>query len=181
MLQEGHHFAHQTQSHQAYPYQSSNPRPTQAPDPNFQFDFSLLDPSMMDLASAFNIFNNNTGPAMPQPCANPITGTESAFSPLSGRASSMSDMLDYDQEIVDELAQENPFIRLRPKLAAQYRSGTPSHTGNITTIALHGDSQHGPSPRSDFNSGLVGGWFDPDDVPSSVRDHLWVTTLYALS
>lgn len=82
----------------------------------------------------------------------------------------MADLVDYDQELVDEMAEENPFVRLRPKLAAQFRAGTPSYTGNITTVALHGDAQHGP--RSDFNNGLVGGWFDPDDVPSSVRDHL---------
>ena len=116
-----------------FTYQSSNPRPLQTPDPNFTFEFDLLDPSMMDLSSTFD---------MSAPFAHPAS------------------------------------VPAAPAHSGTYLDQTPPsvdfQVGNSHQIMATDCIQ--PQPEAYETppevKGVIGGWFDPDDVPPPVRDHL---------
>jgi len=157
-----------TPAAQLYDAQSSNPRPLQAPDPNFDFDFGLLDSSMMDLGSAFDLsaslFQSSPHDMFSFPAVTP-----------SPRSAGSYDQLRDINALPQQGAQSSESI---PHLATNGQSQHVSDfnvpdflnaaSGAMISSGLGGYVDAAPKPQN----ALSGGWFEADDVPSMVRDHL---------
>lgn len=171
-----------------YP-QSTGPRPLGQPNPNFDFDLSFLDQPMTDLnASLF-------GASMtPMHMGAPPIETPTDTASKQGNQSGVTDAV---MEYHDHIGFMNgPGEHRGSRVSQDVKNLRDSH-GEIFELVgleqLHPTS--GPSrisrvddamddsfglpqwdleilPQLPQGRELVGGWFDPNDVPSAVRDHL---------
>ena len=119
--------------------QTTNPHPLQQPDPNFEFDFGLLDTDMMDLAGAFAQV-----PAVPNAMPNTLSMLGAA-GPFESCSSQLPKLIDQSSELrVDSVTDNGWSSQFDPSLRAELA---------------------GPGE-------IIGGWYDPTDIPPHVRDHL---------
>ncbi|ORX34450.1 hypothetical protein BD324DRAFT_635980 [Kockovaella imperatae] len=123
--------------------QSTNPHPLQQPDPNFDFDFGLLDSTMMDLAGSFLPTDLNSGHSDLFDTSVPAAINSGGF-----RSPGASGPTDQGGSLFNG-----------PQVILKSDSGW--------------SRQSEPQPSLNFGNGtLSGGWFDPTDLPPPVRDHL---------
>ena len=127
--------------------QSTNPRGLQAPDPNFSFDFAMLDNTMMDLSASI-------GTSAPF-AQNSISSFDTIPTHDAG-FSGISELTPTDSERSTSLDPSTQIFSLTRK------------SDNFCSIG-----QMPSRPVQDSgNSQISDGWFSPDDVPPPVRDHL---------
>lgn len=172
------------------PYaQSSNPRPLQPPDPNFNFDFGLLDPTMVDLSTELDLsasFTTFSNEAELRPAEDPLVpspGLSSGSATLSSVSLTHTTRQVARRELIEKrvLGDEIAAFRSRAALSDHSAPNTAASGG----IETRTDEEWQDSIEQDIssrvlgipaiglgNNGLTGGWFDPDDVPPGVRDHL---------
>jgi len=139
--------------------QSVNPRPLQSPDPNFTYDFGLLDPTMLDLSCMFDmsIFGQEVSSSSPARL-NTIPST----SAVSERPKVWDQYtLRPDLELYDAGHSEEP-------------ESSPPEAGSSVFSSLVELS------TSNFATTITGGWPDADDFSSTFRDHLYVEGLVYL-
>ena len=145
---------------------STNPRPLQQPDPNFSFDFDLLDPTMMDLSSTMNMatpFNQSMSPSTPPTGVTPSTpsqGFGAKLRKMTMRLDHQTFLKDTDGAALADAEGQNAddYSRLQ--------SNDSFDPGNLTFERIT------DMPTQSQQTVLTGGWFDADDVPPIVRDHL---------
>jgi len=183
------------------PYaQSSNPRPLQQPDPDFNFDFGLLDPTMvdlttdLDLSASFTAFDDEAG--MAKDSSVPSTDPSPDSNAMSGIAMTHATRRGARRELIaNEIAHGllgDHFAThpVRTATSNHSKPDAPASTGHETRT----DEEWQDGIEQDINSrvlgipaiglgssGLTGGWFDPDDVPPGVRDHLYVSDLIRIA
>lgn len=172
-------------------HQTPNPRPLQPPDPNFAYDFDLLDTTMMDLSSSFDMSsgiqdvlgalstpftqappNHHAEPSHANPFASP---GPSSFDPSAGNGTTLAQApISTDILEVPQANLSNGYSSAAPPVKYGMQ---PWHqeTLQLGEARIIPESEAGPSVSPpDEGHNLSGGWFDPDDVPPTVRDHLQV-------
>lgn len=129
----------------ANPYpQSTGPRPLGEPNPNFDFDLSFLDQPVHDLSNSMHMANmSSSSGGSAEPDSR--EGTARAYGTLSN--------------LVGIHKDDNSGLR-----------GSIDDGENQFEVIPHGEISILPSVPQGRD--VVGGWFDPNDVPPAVRDHL---------
>lgn len=164
-----HHAQSSSMAHTLPEAQSSNPRPLQPPDPNFSFDYGLLDSTMLGLSSTFDLSATLAVPTPPAPYnpPTPSTPTSGAFEKL--RQISMRP----DQAPFLEDAAERSSSSVNLIQTPEYSSGLMNYPEDSNSSLSRFTDLPAHSPQN----ALSGGWFEADDVPTVVRDHLYVLRL----
>jgi hypothetical protein len=146
--------------------QSSNPRPLQAPDETFAFDYGLLDRIMMNLSSDLN-----TSATFDQ--SEPST----TYVPVESITAEPQD----SRTVVDQTTPLQDFSRQSPSSISRILHGQdkPFHAPSVFSLTDLGFSRVIDASADAGNDALVGGWYDADDVPTAVRNHLQVSMLYS--
>lgn len=181
------------------PYaQSSNPRPFGPPDPNFDFDLSFLDYNVTDISQS--MFNMGTGPPVP-PHPN-MNSSMMPPPPGQGPPQPMpqprvvpkdNHCINKKREAVNQMsAQRGDATKAAlamGDLVGVNGGSAPYNNGNTPATPFKHSSKTPDDDVEDFHyqvpteemsilpnipqgRELVGGWFDPNDVPPPVRDHL---------
>jgi hypothetical protein len=143
---------------------STNPRPLQAPDPNFVFDFDLLDPSMMELSSTMSMTTPFSHSISPPDSA----GIRTPFPNFGAKLYKMTMRRDHSILFVPDMGAA-PANR-----KANGNDSTSSQLDEFFDLNGKTFDRISDKPMGDPQTILTGGWFDADDVPPLVRDHLYV-------
>lgn len=171
-----------------YP-QSTNPRPLQPPNEAFNYDFGLLDTTMVDLATTLSgtaAFDNLFGPTPPAPTPmssdhvstqqGPSVPVRGFHSSLNSNVSSSSTTPSYgDGERRRSASTSAPTTGFTPEIGSDVMMEISSYgmfTSEAHTTSAPAHSRMYAADGEAEDRGLLGGWFDPDDIPPSVRDHL---------
>lgn len=181
---------------QQIPYsQGYNPRPLGPANPNFPFDFGLLDTPMMDLSSAFG---SSTGLSQPGTSTSTLEQVSSfSFADIpsdpfgSMPTSDPSDLLESQPSSGPVLSEPRSTALLNDRSCSFHRSpddrialrmeGTMRAWDKDAFAFAKVDLVNTPDPLDSAmppfrapneDRHVSAGWFDPDDVPPSVRDHL---------
>lgn len=152
-------------SRMPYP-QSTNPRPWQPPVTSLNFDLSFLDPSMSDLsASMFTMSQEGAA-------------TQGGSAPDASGGGSAAHGAHHPAPPVG-LPSRTPSSALSGVLgfagvdtAGSTRFQDLDDPDGTWTTVPHGELSI--LPEVPEGRAVVGGWFDPNEVPPGIRDHLYV-------
>lgn len=131
-----------------YYTQSSNPRPFGEPSANFDFDLSFLDHPVTDLSA--QMFATGMTPLAD---GTTIRTTQSHQQRVWFDANGEDVARQYNNDLKD-------LVGIHRSPSAEDETTYPSN-GDIAIL-----------PDIPQGRELVGGWFDPNDVPPAIRDHL---------
>ena len=166
-------------------FQSTAPHRLQQPDPAFNFDFGLLDTTMMDLSNSFlpsgvtagtstqqlyasNLINDPleslSGDPLESLMADPVNASVPnqgifGLGPIQGFAMSNSSGASSIEPRLEPDGVDEGNRAMDSVLEVESASGWSSFPASAPHIGVGG-------------YGVVGGWFDASDIPPHVRDHL---------